>query len=494
MSNSDELNDSKPRLSRKQAIEQLWELGNLEYLLKGKQKDLKLHLKNTTETISVVLCSRRFGKSHCLCSWAIETCIKIPGAIVKYACPQKEMVRTIINPIMNNILKDCPAHLMPEWKEKRQVWLFPNGSEIQIAGTDKGNVEFLRGGKADLAICDEAGFMDGLSNVVYSVLAPTVDTTGGKVVLSSTPNPQEPQHDFHTMFIAPREDEGRLVKFTLHDSPMVSKEKIQEIISRYPGGESNAQFRCEYLCEVITQREAMVIPELTPEVQLAIVQENPRPAYCDYYTSADPAFVDLTGVLFSYYDFKRASLIIEDELVMNGEEMTTDSLAKAIADKEKQNYKHPVTHMSSEPFMRVIDNNNLILVNDLHRLHSLTFIPTKKDNKEAQINQLRMMISEGRIIINPRCRNLVYQLKNAKWDKQHKGFLRIKDSSDGQLRGGHADLLDALLYLVRNIVQAKNPYPYGYGELSGPGVFTTQTGSKNGFTDLMKNMFNMKDK
>ena len=186
------------------------------------------------------------------------------------------------------------------------------------------------------------------------------------------------------MFIAPREEEGRLVKFTVHDSPMVDAKKVIEIISRYPGGESNAQFRCEYLCEVLTQRDAMVVPEFTPEVQHMVVVDNERPTFCDYYTACDPAFVDLTGVLFSYYDFKKAAIVIEDELVMNGEEMTTDSLAQEIKKKEKEVYKHPTSKFTSEPFVRYIDNNNLILVNDLHRLHSITFIPSKKTTKKRK--------------------------------------------------------------------------------------------------------------
>ena len=65
------------------------------------------------------------------------------------------------------------------------------------------------------------------------------------------------------------------------------------------------------------------------------------------------------------------------------------------------------------------------------------------------------MISEKRIIINPRCKTLVSHLENATWDKNRREFLRSGDY-------GHYDFVDALAYLVRNLDDGRNPYPAGY--------------------------------
>lgn len=483
---------SKRKLSRKEAIEQLWLMGNLDYLLKGKQKDVKSFLRTSPNDIVVVLCSRRFGKSFTLCTLAVETCIKKPNAVVKYACPQKDMVQKVINPAIETIIADCPISMKPEWKEQRKLWLFPNGSQIQVAGTDKGTVESLRGASSDLSICDEAGFMDDLDYIIKSVLAPMSDTTGGKIVLVSTPNYKDPNHDFHTTFVYPLQDSENLIKFTLYDSPMVDDAKREQILSRYPGRETNSQFRCEYLCEINQTRESAVIPEFNASLMAETVVEWKRPAYVDFYTAADTGFRDLTGILFSYWDFKNSCLVIEDELVMNGEEMTTASLAEKIRLKEHEVYKNQFTNTPTEPFIRVMDNNNLILVNDLFKLHNMTFFPTKKDNKDAQINNLRIMFAEKRIIINPRCKNLIYHLKNTKWNKHRNDFDRIKDSPDGTLRGGHGDLVDALIYLTRNVLQTKNPYPAGYGLMSGENVFSGFRDGVNEMTDMMKGLFGRK--
>jgi hypothetical protein len=143
-----------------------------------------------------------------------------------------------------------------------------------------------------------------------------------------------------------------------------------------------------------------------------------------------------------------------------------------------------------------MDNNNLVLLNDLFRLHGINFIATAKDNKEAQINELRLLIKQNRLIISPKCKTLIFHLKNAKWDKQRKQFTRLKDSPDGTLKGGHADLLDALIYLVRNVRIDRNPYPDNWGELVGESIFRgiRQDNKTNELQETLYKLLNIKPK
>lgn len=482
------------KLSKTQAIHKLWYLGELSWKLKGKQRDVYRSMKEDPHDVVCILISRRFGKSFIDCLLATETCIKTEGAIVKYACPQQRMVKTIIKPIMREILNDCPDELKPEWKEQDKVYSFPNGSEIQIAGTDNGNAENLRGGAAHLLICDEAGFMDDLDYVVNSILLPTTDTTNGRLVLTSTPNYKDPSHEFHESFVFPMEAEDRLIKYTIHESPMVDDKRIQKIISRYPGGAENPKFRCEYLCEIPRSAEFSVIPEFDGEVkETSVCDEIKVPPYYDSYVSMDVGFKDLTVALFGYYDFREAQLVILDELVMNGPEMTTDRLAEEIRHYESKLFVNELTNEQIPPYMRIMDND-LKLINDLSRLHNISFVATKKDNKEAAVNNLRMWVQQGKIRIHSRCKHLIYHLRNAQWDKNRKKFVHLKDSPNGDIRGGHADALDALIYLVRNILESKNPFPDGYGRINGSDVFDfhLKDQKNKGIMDVMKSIMNIK--
>jgi len=237
----------KEEMSREAAIAALWGQGRLAWKLKGKQTEIYDHFTNPKDDDDIMACliSRRFGKSFTLCLIAIETCLQKPFALVKYACPKQKQVESTIRPIILKIIKDCPDDIKCEWKTQSKSWVFPNGSEIQIAGTDGGNYDTLRGGASDLCIADEAAFMDDLETVIYSVLAPTTDTTDGKVLLATTPNDKDANHEFHEHFLHPLEASGKLLKFTYKDSPMVDEAKMNKIIKRYPGGTNNIKFRCE---------------------------------------------------------------------------------------------------------------------------------------------------------------------------------------------------------------------------------------------------------
>jgi len=484
--------------TREEAIERLWHEGKLFWKLKGKQKDIYDHFTNTEDDISACLISRQFGKSFTLCLMAIELCLTKPGAIVKYACPKQKMVERIIKPRIKDIIIDCPEHMKPEWKSQDKVWLFPNGSEIQVAGTDGGHYDSLRGGSADLCIADEAAFMDELETVIFSVLAPTTDTTDGKIFLATTPNDKDPNHDFHELFIRPLTAAGKLLKFTYEDSPMVDEKQKARILARYPGGINNVKFRCEYLCEIPNVSEASVIPEFV-KVEEDIIKEVDIPDHCDFYTSMDLGFKDLTVALFGYYDFKHSRLVILDEYVINGPEVKTNIIDKNVKMKEKLRFHNSMGEQ--EAYLRVMDNNNLMLVNELARDYDLSFIPTAKHGKEQVIDTVRMWIEQKRIIIHPRCKNLIYHTKYAQWHYTRAGtstgkFKHLKGNDTAGLLTSHADALDALIYMVRNIHTYRNPFPSGYGQVSGENVHERRVPKTKASeaVNLMRNIMNLKKK
>lgn len=422
-----------------------------------------------------MLIARQTGKSYLLGILATEACLKQPNAVVKFVTPKQRTGKNIIKKTMRAILEDCPPEIKPQWKEADKVFVFPNGSEIQLAGSDNKNYDNIRGGTCDLWIVDEAGFCDDLETVVYSVLAPTTTMTKGRGILSSTPDPDDPEHDFIKKFVEPAKLKDKLFKYTLHENPQLTKAEIQEIIDRYVGGEKNAKFRAEYLCEIVRNIENTVIPEFTDEVEAEIVREWEKPKFFDTYLAMDIGGKDFTVVLFAYYDFLNNKLIIEDEFVMR-DKQNTETIAKNV------NNKCQTLWDEKPPYLMFADNNNIILLNDLRLYHGLNFIPTRKDNKEAQINQVRLKIQRGEIIINPRCKTLIAHIKHASWAKSNKnGYKQFAHGSDG----GHYDALDALIYLVRNVVFGKNPYPSGYGGITSDTGFIRKE-PESGFDAIAK--------
>jgi hypothetical protein len=460
-------------VSREQAIEQLWEAGVLDWKLTGPQKIIKQGIVDDKSKISVVMCARRLGKSYLALTMAIEACLKNPDTIVKYVFPKQKAAKKNILPIMKTILEDCPKHLRPVFMAADLLYKFPNGSELQMAGSDNGNIENIRGGNSSLNIVDEAGFCDDLTYAVRSVLAPTTKLTQGRTILVSTPSRYE-DHEFVQDWALKYQAEGRIRVFTIFDNPQFTEAIIKDALDDYPDGEKDPGFRREYMCEIVRSADTSILPSFSSEVEKIVVSDKyVRPVFYDAYVSMDIGGSDLTAVLFGYYDYLNATTVIEDELIF-GKEVNTKAVAEAIRKKEEELWRNSIDDSIMPPYLRIADNNNLIMLTDLQRDHGITFIPTRKDNREAAINALDVGLSQHKVVIHPRCSHTLYHMKFARWDKNRRNFLKLKDSPSGQIKGGHADALAALIYLHRNIIKSKNPYPLGYGQITGSQVFKSQ--------------------
>lgn len=481
----------KKAMSKDEAVAKLWEIGELSWKYNRVQKELDEKVENDTTKISVVVVSRRTGKSYWLCMKALMQCLKKSNSIVKFIFPKQKDAKININPLMREILEDCPKALRPNFNTQDKVWNFHNGSQIQLAGCDNGNIEGIRGGKADLCIVDEAGFCSDLKYAIRSVLSPTIRTTGGKIIMASTPS-ESPNHDFIKYFMNPYKAEGRLEIFTIYDNPNFTPEIIEEILSDYPDGVGDPDFRREYLCEVAMDAESTICPEFTKAKDDIIIDNYELPSHRDFYTSMDVGFKDLTVALFSYYDFREGIIYIVDELVMNGPSMTTLNLAKELKFKEGTRYFDPIVEESVDPYARIMDND-LKLINDLNALHGIRFRTTAKTNKEAAVNNMRIWVQNKRIKIHSRCKHLIYHLQYGQWDNNRKKFKNLPDSDNKTLKGGHVDAVDSLVYLLRNIQEGRNPYPEGYDMLSGPNVFRRHK-PNNEASSFMNAIMNIKKK
>lgn len=450
-------------IPKDKAAEELWRMGLTSWKFHQMQLDIYEAIKNMSGSMFVILCGRQSGKSFMLCGYAIEYAMLHPGAKICYLAPTAKAVKKIILPRIKEILSDCPRDLVPDYKVNDQVYQFNNGSEIHIAGTDAERAENLRGQVFHLVICDEAGFMDKLDYVVQSILRPLTITVNGKIILSSTP-PPSPSHPFKG-FYDNAKALGNAIKKTINDNPMIS-DRVKAEYMLETGGSDTVAWRREYMVEFIIDEKQAVIPEATEarvkEMTKQIIDYNPgaqaaehqamRPRFFDTYVVADLGYTDNTGILFGYWDFYRATLVIEDEALFN--KPNTKMIADIISQKEQALWA------DRKPYMRFCDGDPII-ISDLTTNHKLTFSQTRNDDLEASVNAVRLFIQDNKIIIDPRCKNLLIQLQSAIWkptnnEGQQKKFAKSADQ-------GHYDLIAALIYMVRNIRRSKNPFPPGLG-------------------------------
>lgn len=439
-------------------IQENWECGDLYYKLHKAQRVLQETFENASGQLFVANCSRQWGKSFWAVTKAIECALSKPKAQIRYGAAFQSDLEEFIFPAFDIILDDCPEHLKPKFNSKTSSYIFPNKSRIKLVGLDK-KPNGLRGNTLDLIIVDECGFVTNLHYIYTSVIVPsTLHRPNCRIILISTP-PSTPAHAF-VDYIQKAEKEGGYVVLDIYTNPLITEDDIERMAKEL-GGKHTTAFRRECLCELVTEDDLMIIPEWDNKYVQALERDEYY-KYYDKYDGLDLGIKDLTAAIFGYYDFKKAALVIEDEFEMSGPSMNTLLLVNAIKEKEKELWANengviePVVEGRQIPFRRVADTNWPLLVQDMSLIHGLTFIETSKETLEAMINEVRLWVQSGRIIIHPRCKKLIGCMRYGVWDQKKKAFARSTVY-------GHFDHLAALVYLVRNVATNSNPIPADHG-------------------------------
>lgn len=422
----------------------LWQRRELSYMFHEGQQVIDKAYRQVQNKLFVANCSRRFGKTY----WVVIECIRValskPNARVKIATAFLTDLEEFIVPAFENVLNDAPESVRPRYiASKRKFWFF-NKSEIQLIGLDR-KPNGGRGNYCDLYVFDEAAFISNLTYIYSSVVVPmTMYREDAKVIMISTP-PKSPDHDFKDFCIKANR-ENAYVKLDIYQNPMVTPEIIEEYKKECL---TETDWLREYLCEFVTDETLAIIPEMKGYDYTF----KPRDEYYQFYhkyVAMDLGVRDLNVTLFAYYDFKRGKICIEKEDVMNGPQMTTTLLKSRIETIENELWN------GVEPYKRVADNNNPLLLLDLGSIHNMFFHSTSKDNLHAMINNLREWIKHGRVEIHESCHFLIDSLKFGLWNERRTEFARSKVL-------GHYDAIAALMYLVRNIDEHTDPIPIKVG-------------------------------
>lgn len=421
--------------------EKHWAMGDLSYKLHSAQKIIDEAFSRITGQLFVGNCARQWGKSYWAVTKAIETALKLPKARIKYGTAFHTDLIEFIIPTFDTVLQDCPAHLRPVYKVQGSKFVFKNGSEIKLVGLDK-NPNSLRGNVIDLIVLDEVGFVGSLDYLYKSIIIPaTTHRPNCKIIMISTP-PQTPAHPFGD-FIARADLEGSYIKLDIYSNPLITQERIDSIAKEL-GGVSSIAFRRECLCELIIDTSIAILPEWSEVASRIVLTElKGQPPFYKPIVAIDLGLNDDCGIVFGFWDFDRAKVIIQAELLLNG--VNSKVLTEKCLEIEERLWGNLVP-------MRWADGS-LYTINDICSIHHYSVAPVRKDIVEAQVNSLRLMLQAGQIEILDSCKQTIRQCATGIWDKTKTKFARTGSC--------HQDLLAALIYLVRHI-NKENPYPKDY--------------------------------
>lgn len=418
---------------------------------------------------------RQRGKSFAALALACETCLSVPGAIVRYAALTGKSARAIVVPTLEQVLADCPEDVRPTIREHEGTVTFPGGSVIVWAGTDGEQFDRLRGPRAHLVLLDEVGFYDDLERV-ESALLPQLTTTGGKALYLSTP-PESVGHPFVRRWHAAL-THGRAQHSTIHDNPRLGPDGVERIVRDEAARlgltpeelVASTYWRREYLAEIVTEESRAALPAWTRERAAKLVGDWTRPQFFDGYVSIDPGRTgDPHAALFAYYDPASSTVTVESELELRSAAHTVKAWADAMKVVEGELYgasawtgtllgaadwarefgglpEYLQSAISDkaprQPYLRVGDNDGAVL-NTLNGDHGLAVIPTPKAQKHLAVDSVNQALATGRIRIHRRCVRLIEQLYSTTWNRTRSEWERTDKD--------HGDLVDCLVYLVRNV-------------------------------------------
>lgn len=373
-----------------------------------------------------------------------------------FAAINRAEARKIVHAVMPMVLDDCPGHMRPTWIASEYTYRFPNGGVLLIEGVDGegDNGDHLRGPHIHKFTGDEVGFWRDPVYAYKSVILPQLQRVGGKGRLQST-SPKSVGQGFVEL-CAEAIRKGGYHKFTVWENPRLSHAQAQADAEELSGIEGEAVWkttsvRREFLCEFVTDAASAVVPEF--EEARHVITEYIRPEWVDCYEGLDLGLVDLTHLLYGYWDFNNACLVIEDEIA--GNYMLTKDFAALSKKREAElwdslpYYANPTPH-SRCPRGRYSDNDAQILY-DLAS-YGMSFAPALKVEKEAALNRLRQLFASDKIKIHARCVNLIHQLKVGTWNERRTDYERLPGA-------GHLDGVDALVYMSRSIDRNRNPVP-----------------------------------
>lgn len=311
-----------------------------------------------------------------------------------------------------------------------------------IKSVDK-DPDRLRGGTYSFIHWSEVAFskLEGgetITGVYDKVIQPTMTETKGFVLLESTNNGRNGWYDLWNEYERYGFARLRVGISNMVDLGLISQARYDEIKSTtHPD-----VFRQEYECDWVTFA-GKVYPEFSPDAHVRAIE--PPKAWQQTIVSVDWGYSpSATCCLFGYVEDGVMHIFDEhykkEELAVTTAGVLHDRLAR-----------WRITDYSAVADHEADRNEELIR-------RGIPCGLAKKVDVMGNRVQIKELLFQNRIVIHPRCQNLIRDIQAAVWHPKKEGEL-----DDGQCTWGHFDGEAALRYLVRELSEVENRKPVEMG-------------------------------
>lgn len=446
-------------------------------------------------------CGRRYGKSAKWLITDVEEATRRKDSRGLIACAFQKNIGEIIVPLTKLLFSKAPEGYFPHYYSTRGaehecLYIPATGSIIKLVGLDL-HPDATRGQFLDFAHISEAAFVRGLGDLIRSTIMPQFQDRPWAWIALESSTAKVRDCEFNTEFREDARKRGTYRKHTIRDNTSLTEKDIARE-ERRSGGKESAACKRELYCEETREETLMVVPEFDRARHVKPAGVTPKYAHC--YVGMDPGEGDPLGLIWGFYDFLRAKLVIQKSFAKSN--FRTGDAARMIKRVEHELWgtshrdepgtpkrdmelrktpmltiadalqtagglvwEPPVTALTywdyaqntfaPNPFRRISDIDAR-MVGDLAIEHSIVFQKTAKDDAYAQEAALRHAFAQDWIEIWEENGDLERQLESGMWELDSHG--RRRDWARSPTLG-HLDCVAALIYLWRNLSREKNPAP-----------------------------------
>jgi len=381
--------------------------------------DIKLHenqrkISDSSALYKVIKAGKRFGKTKFAIFALTQAAGKKPGGMFCYIAPTYRQAKNIAWLEFKRLI---PHKYIKRIVENELLIVLINDAEIHLLGSD--NADSLRGIKMDGVVFDEVAYQKkyNWNNIIRGQLLGnqradgTYTEPGFAIFISSPINPIETMgkdiEDWFPEFFNEalrKRDSGNKEwdawHFTIYDNPTLSRDQIEEIRK----DNTDDAWGVEYLANE-SAFAGNVYGEFSYERQVKEYIPDPSSLYV---RGIDWGISHPTVCLFGYVDDKNKKIYIEDEYVKSDHtiEESCDVIKRKTMDKR-------VEWTVCDPSLH--KRNSVTLVPDIQEFNKNGVPCIAGDNNKRGYNILKMFLKKDVIVINPKCRILIKQLKELQW-------------------------------------------------------------------------------
>jgi len=237
-----------------------------------------------------VLCThRRFGKTTCVLNHLIRAAMTSKNHAPRFAyiAPTYGQAKKIAWDYLKHYTKSIPFTKYNETELRADLI---NGSRISLLSSE--NPDSIRGIYLDIAVCDEASFIN--QNLIDEVLMPALSDRKGKLILVSTPNGMN--NIFYDYYQKAQSDpKWFLYRAKASETGIVDKEELNSALAVMGAEKYSQEFECSFVGNVQGSIYGKIISSLEDKKQITRVPVNP--AY-PVNTAWDLGYNDKTAIIF----------------------------------------------------------------------------------------------------------------------------------------------------------------------------------------------------